>query len=158
MAGPVGETDPKAQFHPRFALLIGLVAIVVTVLPLNRATSHLPEISTASWTGEAGRLAFAASLTVPALVLGGVAIGVGLWMAVVEWRGRFAPMSEQLPQADAGIDPGVLVAAIGKLQGASLVLVIGAVLLLGSVWVAASATAPAASPSPAPVVSPTPTK
>jgi len=131
---------------------------VVSALAANRASSRLPEITASSWTGEAGRLAFAASLTVPALVLGGAAVGLGLWMAVVEWRGRFAskPLQKDATLQRQGIVDNLpqIFEAPGKLQGAPLLLVIGTVLLLGSVWVAGSTAAPAVPPSPSPTASP----
>jgi hypothetical protein len=66
-------------------------------------------------------------------------------MAAVEWRGRFRKAPTQATTRERGVDLDVskTIAAIGKLRGAALVMVVGAVLMLGSAWVAKeSANAP----------------
>jgi hypothetical protein len=62
-------------------------------------------------------------------------------MAVVEWRGRFKK-PEDLTVEGVNVDIPALVEALGKLQGAALVMIVGAVLMLAAAWVAQSAAAP----------------
>lgn len=92
--------------------------------------------------------------------VGIVVVAMGLWMALVEWRGRFEAAQEAKKALEAAAGDKVTglgaedaaklipetVEALGALKGAALVLVSGVVILLGVSWMTASATgAPPAS-------------
>jgi hypothetical protein len=86
----------------------------------------------------------------PVVVLGIVVSLAGVWMAMTEWRGRFAPRAEEpdtrgLPPVDV---PKVI-DAMGRLTGAALVLVTGIVILLAAAWMTSSTAGaePATAPS-----------
>jgi hypothetical protein len=102
--------------------------------------------SEADWAGLDGRLKLAAEVVVPLVALGGVVVLIGVWMAIVEWRGRF-----RAPSKYRGIEEDLpkIIEAIGKLQGAALVLVVGVLVLFAAAWIAQSGVgAVGASPSP----------
>ena len=150
------ESKPfyEADFAKNAATVIGVVSIVILAIGAGRIIDK----TGGDWNASGGNLMFAAALTLPVLVLGGLALAVGLFMAAVEWRGRFQAEAKQ-PPGKSRIVPALpdnldkIIESIGKLQGATLVLVVATLLLLGSIWgVASSAagTAPSASPSPSP--------
>ena len=88
------------------------------------------------WLGEKGENALAVTVAVPLTVVGGALVILGAWMATVEWRGRFA---EATQTRGMEIKPGEIIAAIGNLRGAAIVLVVGAILMIGAAWIAQSA-------------------
>jgi hypothetical protein len=154
--------ESKPFYDPPFAKsaaqIIGIVSGVVLLIGAFR----IFEKSGEDWTATGGNLMFAAALTLPVIVLGGLTLAIGLFMAAVEWRGRFK--ADEKAKTDSTVTTSIaipdnldkIIESIGKLQGATLVLLVGLLLLLGSVWgVASSAagTAPSASPSPSPSAS-----
>jgi len=148
------ELPPK--FNVLFAVVVGLAAILIAAFlwhTTNLTTNHLG-LSDDDWNAlEAGQR-LAAQLVVPAIVLGAVAVLVGLWMAAVEWRGRFRD-DQTAPRVRGASDVGPIIDSIGKLRGAALVMVVGAILMLSAAWVAASAAKPAEpAPAQAPASSP----
>ena len=105
-------------------------------------------LSDADWNALDARTKLAGAITVPVVVLGVITLLIGVWMAIVEWRGIFkAPQDTFTTLDDAGVDPGKIIEAIGKLKGAALAMVIGGLLLLGAAWVAQSAAQPPAAPT-----------
>jgi hypothetical protein len=154
-AGSGAETEtPAPVFHVIFAGAVAVLLALGTGLIFFFTTQQLFGIARSDWIATNGHLAFAASLTLPALLLGGATLAVGLFMALVEWRGRFRDATKKSDGdlVAKGVDPEKIIEAVGKLQGAALVLVVGGLLMLGSVWVASSAAGspPAPTPSPAP--------
>lgn len=150
--------ESKPFYEAEFATTVAIVIGTVSVLVLAIGAGRIIDKSGADWNATGGNLMFAAALTLPVLVLGGLALAVGLFMAAVEWRGRFQAEARK-PAGRPGIVPALpegvdkIIESIGKLQGATLVLVVATLLLLGSIWgVASSAagTAPSPSPSPSP--------
>src|SRR2546427_11893543 len=104
--------------------------------------------SDTEWNAFEPRLRVAVKLAAPSVLIGAVLIAVGLWMAIVEWRGRFA-IAKRLEATEPGRttvmtadDAGKAIEALSKLQGAALVMVIGSLLMLSAAWVAQSAASP----------------
>jgi hypothetical protein len=151
-------TPPPEQppvFHPIFAIGMGIVGvglafgIVVGLNLLNGRAGFLP----ADWSTLEGRLKVGLVMALPLTALGGLAVLTGLWMALVEWRGRFAerkaePESAVVRKGLGGEDAGKIIDAVGKLRGAALAMVVGAILLVAAAWVAQSAAGTAAEPTP----------
>lgn len=151
--------ESKPFYDPAFAKSAAQIIGVVSGVVLLISAFRILEKSGADWTATGGNLMFAAALTLPVIVLGGLALAVGLFMAAVEWRGRFKEQEKARLESAVATSTAItdnldkIIESIGKLQGATLVLIVGLLLLLGSVWgVASSAagTAPSASPSPSP--------
>jgi hypothetical protein len=137
--GPVTEpATPEAppEFHLWFAILTAIPAAIIGTVILLAPARTARDISESDLKGTDGDTALAASLAVPLTVLGGASVVLGAWMAMVEWRGRF----KKKEPADRGFEPdvGKIIEAIGKLRGAALVMVVGALLMLGGAWVAQS--------------------
>jgi hypothetical protein len=133
-----GESEEKPPvLHVRFAVVSGLVAIAVGAVLLFDLARNADGIEKSDWLGSQADSALAASIAIPLTVFGGFLLVVGAWMAVVEWRGRFVSEEEARPgdKTMAAPDPAAIIAAIGKLKGAALLLVVGAVLMLGAAWV-----------------------
>jgi len=153
---PTPETPPV--YHSGFALITGVLGLLIAAVLLWRPASAAWQISKSDWTAEeGGDNALAAALSVPLVVFGGALVALGAWMAAVEWRGRFKaeqPEGGGVRALAGAVDVPAVVAAIGKLRGAALVLVVGAVLMLGAAWVAQSSAEEPAAAAPA---SPTPT-
>ena len=97
-----------------------------------------------------GRALLASRVIGPVTVIGVVVTLVGVWMAMTEWRGRFAEQkkaAEPSGDRDVSVVPKII-EALGALRGAALVLVSGIAILLGVAWMtSATASAP---PAPAP--------
>ncbi len=179
-----GEDAP--EFHRFFAIGAAVVLVFVGLLLVVGLQYLASRILVGQfWAGLEGRLKVALVLGLPSMVVGTVVVLVGAWMAAVEWRGRLrkpAAGGFQAKTIGAG-DVKEIISAVGNLRGASLVLIVGAILMLGSAWVAQSAagaagtgasagtTAPrattgtsvpvatprvTAAPSPAPTTRPTP--
>jgi hypothetical protein len=142
----------KAIFKTGFAVIIASVIAILALFtylaifkdwwPLGKAG-----FSDTEWNAFEPRLKVAVKLAAPSVLIGAVLIAVGLWMAIVEWRGRFAvakrleagKVGERIITAD---EAGKVIEALSKLQGAALVMVIGALLMLSAAWVAQSAASP----------------
>jgi hypothetical protein len=147
----------NAIFKTGFAVIVAAVIAILAFIvywtifkdwfPLGRAGFSDPE-----WNALEPPLRVAVKLAVPAVLIGATLIAVGLWMALVEWRGRFAVAKklEADPTLMSGEDAGKVIEALSKLQGAALVMVIGALLMLSAAWVAQSAASrPPSSPASA---------
>ena len=121
------------------AVFIGAGVVAVVVIALSWwAVSGLHLVGGGSDLDASRRLA--AGLAVPLSVLGTLLVPLGTAMALVEWRGMFAPPAQEEAKARAGTpDLGKMLEAVGKLKGAALVMVVGALLLGGSAWIASSA-------------------
>ena len=156
--GGSSTTELPPRFHPWFAGISALVLTGIAWFTLQDLLNGRAGFAPSDWTDLEGKLKIGASLAATITVVGGVALLAGLWMAVTEWRGRFAK------DAETGVNRGVAeqipgaIEAIGKLRGAGLAMVVGAILMLASAWIGQSAAgAPADSPSPSPSQStPTP--
>jgi hypothetical protein len=157
---PVTTGEPAPTFHPVFAAFVGLVGLALAVglaLMAGLPDTHAG-LSNAEWRSLDGRLKVGVVMALPIMLLGGLAVLVGLWMAVVEWRGRLAEMPKmERPKPDGevqsegvSVEPDKIIAAVGKLRGAALAMAVGTILLVASAWVAQSAagTTPAATSSP----------
>ena len=129
--------EPAPTFKPRFAALSALALAVLGVVLLWRPARTAWDIAKSDWLGDRSDDALASSLSVPLTVLGGALIMIGTWMALVEWRGRFKEPARARSRSMPDVPE--IIAAIGKLRGAALVLVVGAALMLASAGVAASA-------------------
>ncbi|HET8987464.1 MAG TPA: hypothetical protein VFN43_03045 [Humibacillus sp.] len=107
-----------------------------------------------------GRALIGARVIGPVTVIGVAVTLFGVWMAMTEWRGRFAEKPPKQTTGERDIpDVPKIIEAFGKLRGAALVLVSGIVILLGVAWMT-SATAsapPAPSPSPTSTATASPT-
>jgi hypothetical protein len=152
----VADSDPSdgnsGIFKTGFAVII---AFVIAILALGMYLAIFKDwwplgkagFSDAEWNAFEPRLKVAVKLAAPSVLIGAVLIAVGLWMAIVEWRGRFAVAKrleagkpgERIMTAD---EAGKVIEALSKLQGAALVMVIGALLMLSAAWVAQSAASP----------------
>lgn len=148
-----GTTESPPRLHPWFAVIIGVLAVVLggaLVLGLNLLNGR-SGFSEADWTALEGRLKVALGVALPMTVLGIASVLVGLWMAVVEWRGRFAERTQAPEPGTKGIPENAdkIIEAVGKLRGAALAMVVGALLMFGAAWIGQSA-AGTASPTPAP--------
>ena len=154
--------EPAPDFHPVFAVIAGVVTLVLAFLLLREPARSVGQMKKSDWLGNAGDEALAATLGVPLTVIGGAIVALGAWMAAVEWRGRFKPEIAEGEVRGVGvpIDVGKLMDAIGKLRGAPLVMVVGATLMLGGAWIAKGATEPdpagGTTPPPAEPSPPTP--
>lgn len=148
---PAAAAETPPVMHLWFAIVAGLVSVVVVTLVLVGLNlfNGRGGMADAAWTALEGRLKFALALTSPLVVLGTILLLAGMWMAVVEWRGRFVdePKAGPVTKGDLPFDVGKLVDAIGKLHGATLVVVVGAILLIASAWVGQSAAGTAPAPS-----------
>jgi hypothetical protein len=135
---PATPPEPPAVFHLQFAkdsaVWVGALGAVVGVLMIG---SVLVLFVTA-WGSLEGRLKVGLTLAFPVAFLGAAIVLAGLWMAIVEWRGRLsdepAPASRDLP-----FDPVKVIEAVGQLRGAALAMVVGAILIFASSWIAQSA-------------------
>lgn len=146
----------RPEFHAGFAGMAAAVAVVIGLVVMF--TGHLfggkLGLDDASWAKLTGNGQLAARLTSPVLVLGVVLVLAGAWMAVVEWRGRFKKAAPDVVAEGPAADVAKVVAAVGKLQGAALLIVSGALMLIASAWVAQSAAKPATSTPVAPASTP----
>ena len=160
---PANPPDPPPYFDVLFALVLGVISVVLIVLGLAvlGPFHNGLRLSDTEWKALTPQLQIATRLLVPIAALGAIAVIVGMWMAAVEWRGRFSTDKPALQskasqqardslaaEAPAGA-PAVLSSVIesaGKLRGAALVMIVGALLMGSAAWIAQSAagTPPAA--------------
>jgi hypothetical protein len=147
--------EPPPTWHFNFAVLVAIVVAIVVIATLifvHPLNAH-GGLSDEDWKAIDAKLKVALSAMGPLIVIGVIVIFVGLWMTLVEWRGRFA---ETTPAAAdkglSGSDVGTVIDAVGKLRGATLAMVVGGLLLLGAAWIgqaAGGSSTPAATPTPA---------
>ena len=151
---PRRPRDPAPDRAPYFdggfafiALIIVIVLAAVTWAGLGAIIGRFA--LTADWDAFGARTKLAAFVSIPALILGSLMVLVGLWMALVEWRGRFVRRveEEEFEYGTRDIDVPSVVEAVGKLRGAALAMVVGASLILASAWVASSAPQPTTPPA-----------
>jgi hypothetical protein len=133
LTAPAPPVFPKV-FAGLTALLVGLSAAALLVLA-DVFESRLG-LTGQDWRqlGAGGRLA--TTVLMPLIALGVTALAVGLWMALVEWQGKFCARSTgptAAPRSSGGE---------GRLSGAVPVLIAGVLLLLGAAWVASAAAVP----------------
>lgn len=149
---PSAPVEPLPVFHPWFAGLLTAAAILLAVV-LVQAMNLLngrAGFAEADWSTFAANLKVAAFMALPLTIIGSLAVLVGLWMALVEWRGRFAekpqpPTGDEItPKGISGEDAAKVIEAVGKLRGAALSMVVGAIVLIASAWIAQSAAGTAA--------------
>ncbi len=146
------EVPPK--FHPWFAGCVAVPAILLGlwfVADTDWLSTHLG-LNETEFKLLDGRTIVSTRMLGPIAALGVVLVIVGATMTLIEWRGRFAeePATEDgTPRGVSDVDPVKLVEAIGKLKGATLIVVAGLVILLGVAWMTSSTAAPPpSSPSP----------
>jgi hypothetical protein len=134
---PSTPLEPPPEFHPRFAVVLGVLLLLALVPILIGPLRSVWALSKGDLTGTDGDRALAAALGLPLTIVGAAVVALGAWMAVVEWRGRFKPKPEARGGARAApIDIPKAIDAIGRLRGAALLLVVGAALMLGGAWIA----------------------
>jgi len=140
------EAQETLVFSPRFAavaaavlFLVGFVALWSPARAIGRFTWGTSATSAAARVADVGSV-----IGLGLLVIGGVALLGGIWMAVVEFRGRMRT-SKSLPVPPGRARGGVLEAAPGiidalsKLKGPTAVLVIACIPLLAAAWIARGA-------------------
>ncbi len=144
---PAGETstvpkDEPAEWHNDFAICAFVVAAIVFLafLVVSRFTLSDLGLSEAAYNKLDGRGVVGARLIGPIAVVGVLTVLIGLWMTVTEWRGRFAGPTKAGQHRGAGEDATKLIEALGKLKGATLVLVSGVLILLCVAWMTSSTT------------------
>lgn len=130
--------EEPSDWHKGFAFGIGVLILGLTGAALWYPATSAWSIGVEEWSGKDGNRLLAASLSLPLTVIGGLTIGAGVWMAIVEWRGRFKSSGT----VSTKIEPGPVIDALGKLRGAALLLVVGGILMIGSAWIAQSAAKP----------------
>jgi hypothetical protein len=131
-------TDTPPVLYRRFALavFIGAGAVAVGSIAVDWwAVSAFHLIG--GWSDLDASRRLAAGLAIPLSILGTLLVPLGAAMAVVEWRGTLARPAER--EQAAAPDLGKMLEAVGRLRGAALVMVVGALLLGGAAWVASSA-------------------
>ena len=151
-AEPATPPEPAPIYYDAFAKdtawRIGLLGAIVGVVFLLAVLLLVAR----GWETLEGRLKVGMTIAVPVAVLGIVIVLAGLWMAVVEWRGRFA--EKPAPKTrDFGVEPDKIIEAVGKLRGAALAMVVGAILIVASAWIAQAAAGTASNPAPSPAAS-----
>jgi hypothetical protein len=100
-----------------------------------------------------GRGMIAAAVIGPIALVGVAVTLIGIWMVLVEWRGRFTEKgADDNVVRKGGVDIPALVGALGKLRGATLVTIAGVAILLSVAWMTSSTTG--AEPSPTPTTAP----
>lgn len=170
-SAPAGTpAEPQPTYHGSFAAwsAVGL-AVLGGFLAFFIGPWRHGGMSDTDWTNLAGQLKVAVILGLPATLFGALVLLAGLWMALVEWRGRLVDEPSKPKPANGtgpvrkgafnGEDVAKVIGAVGSLRGAALAMVVGAILLLGSAWVAQSAagTGGDAGASSAPVTEAPPT-
>ena len=150
-----GPTSPDAppEFYLRFAIVTGILALLVVVgvlLALGLLGDTL-RLSPSEWSALTPNEMVATRIVIPITVLGAIAVTLGAWMAVVEWRGRFAKRAPKpKPEAEAkGVPDQIpaVIEAVGKLRGAALVMIVGALLLFAAAWITQSTADTATTPA-----------
>lgn len=160
---PAAATEPQPVFHRNFAIwaAISVVAVGIVLIVISRLLDRFG-ISGDDWKTLDSGLKVGVSIAMPVAVLGCLLVLVGLWMALVEWRGRFLEAITPASTPDVqtkGLEDLInekTIEALGKLRGPALVMLVGALLLVSSAWVAQSAagspnSSPEATPAPTPV-------
>ena len=143
-------TEEGSFYNSKFA---GFAAIVLCLLGIGVIWWWLMDgmhagLSDADWDALDARTKLAGAITIPVVIFGAVTLLVGVWMAVVEWRGILkTPKTTLATMSGSSVDLGKIIEAIGKLKGAALAMVVGGLLLLGAAWVAQSAAQPPAAPA-----------
>lgn len=132
--------EPPSVWHVKFAWISAVVTIAlfvafILVTSLEEARLGLDE---AAYKKLDGRALVGAAVIGPIALVGVAVTLIGVWMVAVEWRGRFAPKAAGEVQAKGLPDIGTVVTALGKLKGATLVLLSGVTILLAVSWMTGS--------------------
>jgi hypothetical protein len=145
-AAPV---DPLPVWHVWFAVAVAAAGVLLALGLVARMNllNGMAGFAEKDWSKFAANLKLAAFMALPLTIIGSLAVLVGLGMALVEWRGRFAekPTGDKITVTGiTGEDAAKVIEAVGKLRGAALSMVVGAIVLIASAWIAQSAagTAP----------------
>lgn len=149
-ATPAAPPEPATIWHKGFAIASAVVLLLLAVAFVIGSQLFADNLGLdATQTAKLdGRALIAARVIGPVTVIGVIVALIGVWMAMTEWRGRFAKKTEAATGERDIPDPAKIIEALGKLRGAALVLVSGIIILLGVAWMtSATASAP---PSPAP--------
>ena len=141
--------EPPTVWHKDFAISAAVVlgVLLVAFVVASQLFADTLGLDAAQTAKLDGRALIGARVIGPVTVVGVAVTLVGVWMAATEWRGRFAEKPATTGEREIP-DPTKIIEALGKLRGASLVLVSGTLILLGVAWMtSATASAP---PAPAP--------
>jgi hypothetical protein len=155
-APPTAPSEPASVWHKGFAIWVAIILGILLggfVYVSQLFTDNLG-LDAAQSAKLDGRALIGAQVIGPVTVVGVAVTLVGVWMALTEWRGRFAARTETTDEREVP-DPSKIIEALGKLRGAALVLVSGIVILLGVAWMTSSTTS--APPAPTPSSTPTST-
>ena len=148
-----GATESPPWFATSFAVWVAIVGALAVVLVLFVLGLFGPQLrlSDTEWNTLDARAKVATRIAVPIVVLGSIAVVVGMWMALVEWRGRFEKPASPPPAAGvrrgAGEDAAKVIDSVGKLGGAALVMVVGALLMFAAAWITQSTAKPPTTPT-----------
>jgi hypothetical protein len=144
---PTPPPPPKPPvWHDTFAIVSFLIVAAGFIWYLTSAGlwSSRFGLSHANWAKLSLGTRISLHLVGPIALAGVVAVLIGIWMVVVEWRGHFvdADTPDEPERVNTFLFSGGtikaatrLITAIGKLSGGTLLLVIGGILLFGSAWV-----------------------
>lgn len=155
-------TEAQPWFDKDFALWFALACVAIGGLVLFIAL-HLSDgrlgLTGDEWATLDARAKVATRIVLPIVVLGVVAVLVGLWMAAVEWRGRFKKPEPSATSSDlttatpsptgkgTGKDAAEIIESVGKLRGATLVMIVGALLMFAAAWITQSTASPPDTPA-----------
>jgi hypothetical protein len=122
-AAPSTPAEVPPTFHPDFATAALLVTVAVGVAGLLLLTRFVDaRFSDEDWADLAGNLQVALSSFWLLVVIGTIVALVGVWMALVEWRGRFQELPDKTrPKGLSGDDLSKVIDSIGKLRGSAAV-------------------------------------
>ena len=150
---PAAEAPPT--MNVAFAWIAGIILALIgyaAVATIDVLDDRLG-LGQTDWDSLTGGQRLAATLVVPLIVLGALAVVIGMWMALVEWRGRFRDATTVVTKSVTGDDVSKVIDSIAKLRGAALVMVVGGLLMLSAAWIGGSAASPPAA-EPSATVSP----
>ena len=156
MTTPATPSEPVSVWHKGFAIWAAIILglLLAGFVYVSQLLTDNLGLDAAQSAKLDGRALIGAQVIGPVTVVGVAVTLIGVWMALTEWRGRFAAQSETTGEREIP-DPSKIIEALGKLRGAALVLVSGIVILLGVAWMTSStASAP---PAPTPSTTSTPT-
>lgn len=135
------SAESPITFRPIFAILAALVIAVLFGAALKSTFGAVGDFKWSDGSSQSANRAVDVGGVVGLvlLIIGGTALAVGLWMAVVEFAGRFRSDGTAPDAAARGgftEDAPKIIEAIGKLKGVALVLVVACIPLLAAAYVA----------------------
>lgn len=135
-----GPPEPPSIWHSTFANVSGVVAAVllVVLILMTDLDSVQLGLTDTSYAKLDGRALVGSAVIGPITLVGVVVTVVGVWMVAVEWRGRFVKTAADARPKSATADLTQLLTALGKLRGATLVLLSGVAILLGVAFMTSS--------------------